>query len=335
MVVGFRLWFVVRHGRGASGGFGLIEIVVGIFCRHTAPTQNAKRAGGLSARRESMTTWYERGLRFACKGCGACCAGAPGYVWVTKAEAAIMAAALGVPGDAFAEKYTRVIGRRRSLRERANGDCTLLRSGECAVYHVRPHQCRTWPFWPENLTSRARWRSLGENCPGIGRGAIHSLEDITRVLASRRPYNKVTRVFAKLLAIYAQCEEIAACEGARCKACGRCCRFSEHGHDLYVSSLEAAWMLFAGGRPRALRRGECPYLDHGRCANRTGRALGCRTYFCEGDDESAREVHETMLGRIKKLSVEAEIPWHYDRIDRALRAAADDGQERAPVFSYF
>ena len=27
--------------------------------------------------------WYRDGLRFECTRCGACCTGAPGYVWVT------------------------------------------------------------------------------------------------------------------------------------------------------------------------------------------------------------------------------------------------------------
>ena len=27
----------------------------------------------------------------------------------------------------------------------------------CTVYPVRPLQCRTWPFWPENLSSKQSW----------------------------------------------------------------------------------------------------------------------------------------------------------------------------------
>ncbi len=30
--------------------------------------------------------WYQFGLRFQCTGCGDCCTGAPGYVWINKAE---------------------------------------------------------------------------------------------------------------------------------------------------------------------------------------------------------------------------------------------------------
>ena len=36
--------------------------------------------------------WYQQGLKFHCLGCGDCCTGEPGYVWVTKAEIAALAA---------------------------------------------------------------------------------------------------------------------------------------------------------------------------------------------------------------------------------------------------
>jgi uncharacterized protein len=45
--------------------------------------------------------WYRDGLAFACTGCGDCCTGAPGYVWVTRAEIEAMAAALGLAPAEF------------------------------------------------------------------------------------------------------------------------------------------------------------------------------------------------------------------------------------------
>jgi hypothetical protein len=36
--------------------------------------------------------WYKDGLRFTCTGCGDCCTGAPGYVWVNKEEIEALAA---------------------------------------------------------------------------------------------------------------------------------------------------------------------------------------------------------------------------------------------------
>ena len=39
--------------------------------------------------------WYSDGLKFDCTGCGDCCTGDPGYVWVSRAEIEALAAALG------------------------------------------------------------------------------------------------------------------------------------------------------------------------------------------------------------------------------------------------
>ena len=36
--------------------------------------------------------WYDAGLKFQCTRCGACCTGAPGYVWVNGEEIARLAA---------------------------------------------------------------------------------------------------------------------------------------------------------------------------------------------------------------------------------------------------
>ncbi|MCH7752933.1 MAG: YkgJ family cysteine cluster protein, partial [Planctomycetes bacterium] len=38
--------------------------------------------------------WYQDGLRFKCTGCGNCCTGSPGYVWVNQAEINALAAHL-------------------------------------------------------------------------------------------------------------------------------------------------------------------------------------------------------------------------------------------------
>ena len=35
----------------------------------------------------------------------------------------------------------------------------------CSIYAERPAQCRTWPFWSENLTSRATWEAVKRRTP--------------------------------------------------------------------------------------------------------------------------------------------------------------------------
>jgi hypothetical protein len=124
--------------------------------------------------------WYEQGLRFECTQCGDCCTGAPGYVWMTVAEIERLAAHLGMDRDAFGKRYLRRIGRRYSLIEKANGDCVFWNRG-CTVYAARPDQCRTFPFWPENLRDRDAWRQTSDHCPGIGCGQLYAVDRIERI----------------------------------------------------------------------------------------------------------------------------------------------------------
>ena len=77
-----------------------------------------------------------------------------------------------------------------SAREPIRGpDCPFLRGGRCLVYTVRPVQCRTFPFWRENLRSLEHWERLREFCPGIDEGERHDLETIERAVAARKPWS--------------------------------------------------------------------------------------------------------------------------------------------------
>lgn len=127
--------------------------------------------------------WYKDGLRFQCTGCGDCCSGAPGFVWLTNDEIAAIAAELGMEVPAFERRYVRTIGVRKSLRERKKTyDCVLLdaQTRKCTVYNVRPRQCRTWPFWDSNIRTPEAWAQTCEVCPGSGTGKLYQLEAITQ-----------------------------------------------------------------------------------------------------------------------------------------------------------
>ncbi len=119
--------------------------------------------------------WYADGLQFSCTQCGNCCTGAPGYVWLTLEDMERIAAHLKMPFDDFTRTYVRRVGQRFSLTEKMNYDCTFLtrdKKGKagCMIYPVRPMQCRTWPFWTENLKSPGTWKNASERaggCPGM------------------------------------------------------------------------------------------------------------------------------------------------------------------------
>ena len=124
--------------------------------------------------------WYADGLRFKCTGCGDCCTGAPGYVWVNKDEIAQMAELVGLEVDEFEKRFVRHIGVRRSLIEYDNGDCVFFdnKSRQCQIYSARPRQCRTWPFWDSNLRTAEAWDEMCETCPGAGRGKLYDIDHI-------------------------------------------------------------------------------------------------------------------------------------------------------------
>ena len=125
--------------------------------------------------------WYQNGLRFRCTRCGNCCTGAPGYVWVDDEEIAAIARHRGELIEEIRSLATREVGRRRSLREKVNGDCVFYDSASgCTIYPVRPRQCRTWPFWESNVVTPEAWQATCEVCPGAGQGELIPAEEITR-----------------------------------------------------------------------------------------------------------------------------------------------------------
>ena len=136
-----------------------------------------------------QTTTGEHGLRFSCTQCGECCSGTPGYVGFTDEEAVAIAAHLKISVETFMDEYTRDTPHGRSIKDLkftgSNGhDCVFLdrtsRPGMagCSIYKIRPTQCRTWPFWGSNLTSRETWNRSGESCPGLNKGPLHTAEHV-------------------------------------------------------------------------------------------------------------------------------------------------------------
>lgn len=133
----------------------------------------------LKSKKKRKEPWYADGLRFACRACGRCCGRAPGYVWLNAQEIEEIAEHLGLEPKEFRRRYVRRLWRGLSLKEKPNYDCVMLDgNGRCAIYPVRPTQCRTWPFWPSNLASREAWQGAARRCPGIGEGPLFRFEQV-------------------------------------------------------------------------------------------------------------------------------------------------------------
>ncbi|MBM4374844.1 MAG: YkgJ family cysteine cluster protein [Deltaproteobacteria bacterium] len=115
-----------------------------------------------------MSEWFGEGLPFRCTGCGDCCTGAPGAVWVDDDDVARLAAHLGLGPVEFEAKHLRRLAGRRSLLEHFNGDCEFWsrETRGCTVYDGRPTQCRTYPFWPHLIEASESWEGVKADCEG-------------------------------------------------------------------------------------------------------------------------------------------------------------------------
>ncbi len=130
--------------------------------------------------------WYEKGLHFSCKQCGMCCSGTPGYVFLSKKEALLIAEFLKISGEDFYQKYVRTLADGRiSLKEISPSyRCIFLKDHLCLIYPVRPTQCRTFPWWKSLLSSEKAWKEEKTRCPGIDQGPLHPYEKIQKELDS-------------------------------------------------------------------------------------------------------------------------------------------------------
>lgn len=127
--------------------------------------------------------YHDAGIRFECQAeCAQCCQLSNGYVFLTEEEAAKIAEDLNISEHEFLQHFTRIIDNQLCLVDGEDDHCVFLEDYKCSIYKVRPMQCRTYPFWPENLKSKSRWQLIKNECPGIGKGRIYSAREIEDIV---------------------------------------------------------------------------------------------------------------------------------------------------------
>jgi Fe-S-cluster containining protein len=116
-----------------------------------------------------LPLWIEgKALTFKCTGCGACCTGSPGFVWLTTHDMERLSKHFDLTKEEFLAKYCRKVGSRYSLLEDSKTyDCVFLKGNKCSLYNARPKQCRTYPFWSEVIKSKDSWDLEQLYCEGI------------------------------------------------------------------------------------------------------------------------------------------------------------------------
>ena len=74
--------------------------------------------------------------------------------------------------EAFEEQFVIRYAKLLRLRKPLDSQCHFLSEAGCSIHPAKPTQCRTYPFWPELVESRAAWTEEAKMCPGIGRGEL-------------------------------------------------------------------------------------------------------------------------------------------------------------------
>ena len=162
--------------------------------------------------------------------------------------------------------------------------------------------------------------------------------------ASARP-----EVEAAVQALYADVQSAIDARRPACAVSGRCCRFEEYGHRLYVTTLELAAFLAAqeGDAPAEPGPGEsklrlgrslalplmdsatwdgtgCPFQRARLCSVHAIRPFGCRIFFCDATSDGWQHArYEEFHAELKRLHEELAVPYRYVEWREALRELGD------------
>ena len=122
---------------------------------------------------------FRDGIRFECQETSKCCLsrGSYGYVYLTLPDRRRMAQVLGLKTSQFTRKYCEKTEGYFHLKN-PDQNCQFLEGKHCSVYEGRPEQCRTWPFWPENMNPKTWNQEVVPFCKGIGKGRLYTSEEI-------------------------------------------------------------------------------------------------------------------------------------------------------------
>lgn len=122
--------------------------------------------------------------------------------------------------------------------------------------------------------------------------------------------------------VYAGVESAVDARRPRCEMSGRCCRFEEYGHRLYVTTLELA--AFVAGLQQAPAPGwdgtGCPFQRARLCTVHPIRPFGCRMFFCDPTSTDwQNEAYERFHGQLTRLHEVLGVPYFYVEWRQALR----------------
>ena len=131
----------------------------------------------------------------------------------------------------------------------------------------------------------------------------------------------------KVLEVYAAADHAVQAAAPRCEASGRCCRFTEYGHTLFLSQFEAEILLeTAPPYEIPVSRDGCPFQVENLCTARQERPLGCRIYFCDPTyQETGNQITEEAIAKLKRIADDYDTGWRYAPLHIFLNEAQRPG----------
>ena len=126
---------------------------------------------------------YKLGIKFECQGSSNCCVSrnSYGFVYLSNKDIKKLSIFTKLSIKDFEKLYCEKTNEFIHLKEKnKNGNCLFLKEKRCTVYKARPTQCRTWPFWGENMNQKKWNQELSKFCPGIGKGKIIMKKEIDK-----------------------------------------------------------------------------------------------------------------------------------------------------------
>ncbi len=115
--------------------------------------------------------------------------------------------------------------------------------------------------------------------------------------------------------LYAQLQARIDQRKPLCVMSGRCCRFDEYGHRLFVTTLElGAFVRRLEGQPGTFmpQQGGCPFQVGKMCGVHAIRPFGCRVFFCDSTaTQWQQEQYEHFHEELKHLHEEMGVKYAY------------------------
>ena len=119
----------------------------------------------------------------ACIECpGKCCNGASGNIFLNSKEIKAISKFVGIEIPEFMGEYLIKVFYGFSIKEiktNKNYACIFFDKvkNKCSIYPVRPHQCRTFPFWSY---FKDKPEEMARECPGISTDGARTLKGNNR-----------------------------------------------------------------------------------------------------------------------------------------------------------